>query len=351
MNLSKSLLLALTVAGLLWPARGTAQVTNVVFSEDFSGPLNTNKLAPDNIGFEGGKGTIEPAVANGVVEFTGTVTEQWWAGAALRVVPVFNANAETNVVCSVDRVAEAGSGTGHRSSMWIMDRNQSHFVLFGSNSENSWEFNRNIGEAGDNPTGGGTVITPFSDTTVFDDGLHRMKAVANGATVKLYLDDTFGTEVRFPFNEVIFKIGSYARANADLADSTFDNLKVETVGTIAFSPASVNMFGGQTVSNVTVRIPQGANATQAVQVSVTTSDPAVAIPAGAAGSTLNLTFAAGAGNEQVLPIKSIGPSGIVQFSLTNSLGIVSAGNLQVQVLGVPERRLLRADARHEQVAS
>jgi hypothetical protein len=75
-TLRKSLFLASTVVGLLVPARGIAQVTNTVFSEDFSGPLNTNKLVADNIGFEGGKGTIAPTVANGVVEFTGTVTEQ-----------------------------------------------------------------------------------------------------------------------------------------------------------------------------------------------------------------------------------------------------------------------------------
>src|SRR5690349_9190452 len=118
-----SLTIALMILSLVTAARLSAQVTNVVFSEDFAGPLNTNKLVADNIGFEGGKGTIAPTVANGVVEFTGAVSEQWWAGAALRVVPTFKANDETNIVFSADRVSATGEGTAYRSSMWITDTN------------------------------------------------------------------------------------------------------------------------------------------------------------------------------------------------------------------------------------
>ena len=325
------------ILSLVTAARLSAQVTNVVFSEDFSGPLNTNKLVADNIGFEGGKGTIAPAVANGVVEFTGAVSEQWWAGAALRVVPTFKANDETNIVFSADRVSATGEGTAYRSSMWITDTNQSHFVLFGYNLENSWQFNRNIGEAGDNPTGGGTAIASLNDAggPFLDGGLHTMKAVANGKTVKLYLDDVLGTEVKFPFQDVAFKIGAYARANNDTVDVVFDNVKVETVGSIGFSAPSLQLFSGQTVSNILVRIPQGANQTQPIAVQLTSSDPTIALPVGATGDTLTLTFAAGATNQQVIPIRSVGPSGGAIFSLTNTLGIATANQLQVVVLANP----------------
>jgi len=55
-----------------------------------------------------------------------------------------------------------------------------------------------------------------------------MKMVADGLTVKLYLDGQMGAEVKFPFAKVIVEFGSYARANNDTAATTWDNLKVET---------------------------------------------------------------------------------------------------------------------------
>jgi len=336
----KLALIGLALTGMLTLPEASAQITNVVFSEDFSKPLDTNKLVADNIGFEGGKGTIAPTVANGVVEFTGAVTEQWWAGAAIRVAQTFPVNAETNVMMSVDRVAEAGTGTGHRSSIWITDQNQSHFVLFGYNSENNWEYNYKIGSASDNPTGGGTAIAAFNDAAgpYLDNALHKMKAFADGQSVKLYLDDVLGVEVPFPFNNLGFKIGSYARANADTADSTFDNLQVATVGLEAFSPSALTLVSGQTVSNAIVRIPAGVNQTQAVQVRVTSDTPSVAIPVGAVNGTLTLTFPAGGANALPLAVQSVGVGGAI-FSLANDLGIGNANKLGVAVVQGPGVRL------------
>ena len=59
------------------------------------------------------------------------------------------------------------------------------------------------------------------DGEAFDDGgLHEMSIVANGSTVQLILDGQVGAEVPFPFNNVVFQFGSYARANDDTADTT-----------------------------------------------------------------------------------------------------------------------------------
>src|SRR6266403_1210216 len=111
--------------------RASAQITNQVFFDDFSaGVIDTNKYQPDAPFFEGGLGDIHATEANGVVEFTGTVSQQWWAGATLRLVQTFTASDETNEVVSVDRVSEAGVGTSSRSALWIMDLPQRHFVLF-----------------------------------------------------------------------------------------------------------------------------------------------------------------------------------------------------------------------------
>src|SRR5436190_744779 len=79
---------------------------------------------------------------------------------------------------------------------------------------NHWEYNRKIADpATDQPTGGGTAIAAFDDLNgpFVDGALHRMKAIVNGKTVKLYLDDVFGAEVKFPFANLVFHIGSYAR--------------------------------------------------------------------------------------------------------------------------------------------
>jgi len=47
----------------------------------------------------------------------------------------------------------------------------------------------------------------------------------------------FGEEVKFPVLYVLFEFGSYARDNNDTADTTWDNLKIETIrkSTVVFS--------------------------------------------------------------------------------------------------------------------
>ncbi|PYJ97213.1 MAG: hypothetical protein DME23_16675 [Verrucomicrobia bacterium] len=326
----------------LCPPRAAAQITNTVFFDDFAdGVIDANKYQPDAPFFEGGQGDIHATEANGVLEFTGTVSQQWWAGATLRIVPTFTVSDETNVVISVDRVSEAGVGTSSRSALWTMDSTRSTFVLFADNrGENHWEYNRKINEAGDQPTGGGVAITAFDDPLgpFLDEGLHRMKAVANGKTVKLYLDDVFGAEVKFPFTNLVFQIGSYARATGDTADTTFDNLRVETVGTATFSTTSLTLTAGQSAPSVTVRIPPGANATTAIQVRVVSSDPAVAIPVGGTGGTLTLTFTAGGSNTKTFDVQALGVGG-AQFTLQDDIGLAAGNALDVTVVSGPGLRL------------
>ena len=57
-----------------------------------------------------------------------------------------------------------------------------------------------------------------------------MKAVANGSTVRLYLDGVFGVEVPFPFAQgIVFEFGAYVQAANDIVTGVFDNATV--VGT------------------------------------------------------------------------------------------------------------------------
>jgi hypothetical protein len=145
-------------------------------------------------------------------------------------VPTFAASEQEAVSITIDRVKEAGVGSASRSALWILDETKTKYVLFADvRGEGGWRFNRKIGEDGDVPTGSGTDIAAFNGGN-FDDGeLHKMQIVADGKTAKLYLDGQLGTEVKFPFSKVVFEFGSYARANNDTADTTWDNLKIESL--------------------------------------------------------------------------------------------------------------------------
>jgi hypothetical protein len=331
----------LALSGCLLAFNLGAQITNVVFSDDFTGSsLDSSKWVIDSPMFEGGKGTIAPQQHDGVIEFTGEVTEQWWAGATVRALKTFSASAETNVIVSVDRVAEAGQGTASRSALWIMDATRTKYVLFADvRAEGGWRYNRKILQSGDVPTGSGTDIAAYNGATWDDSGLHSMRAVLNGKTVRLFLDGKIGPEIKFPFSEVVFQIGSYARANGDTAGTVFDNFQVMTVGAAAFSTTTATLLSGQTLTYISVRIPPGVNNTANVTVRVTTSDPAVAVPEGATGDTLALTFPAGGSNEQFIRVKSVGPPGSATFSLANDIGMNIANTLSLVVIQEPGVRL------------
>ena len=333
--------LLLVLAGLLMASALPlkAQITNVLFFEDFeSGTLDTNKLVPDAPFFEGGEGNIAATVSGGVVEFSGTVTRQWWAGSTLRVVPTFEVSDAKQVAVEVDRVLEDGQGTASRSALWIMDSTETSYVLFADvRGEGGWRYNRKIGVAGDNPTGSGTDIAAMN---VAEDGaFHVMKAVADGQNVRLYLDGIAGPAVRFPFTNLVFHIGSYARANNDTAFTQFDNLKVYSIGAATFEPTNLTVTAGQVLSNIVVRIPAGLNASSAVQLRVVSSAPALALPVGAVGDTLTLTFAAGATNAQTINVASLGGLGGARLTLTNDIGLKAGNALNVTIISGPGVRL------------
>lgn len=311
-----------------------AQVTNVLFSENFSGnTIDPAKFTRATPFFEGGVGEFDVTQHDGVIEFTGTVSQQWWPAATLQLNPVFRASEETNIVISVDRVSEAGFGTASRSMLWILDPATNYFVLFADvRAEGGWRYNRKIGVAGDVPTGSGTEITTFNPYE--DLGLYNMKMVANGKNVRLYLDDLFGAQVNFPFSEFVFQFGTAARANGDTADTIFDNLKVEAVGTVTFSTTALRLGTGQTATGIVVRIPPGANATTAVPIRVVSSRPAVANTVGATGGTLTLNFPAGGPNTQTIDIQALS-LGASRFTLTNDVGLLIGNQLDVTVVSGP----------------
>jgi hypothetical protein len=341
MAVSAWMLLCACVLGLFTSTRVQAQITNVVFLENFdSGTIDPEKFQPDAPFFEGGTGDFQVSASGGMLHFTGIVNEQWWPGTTLRVVPTFTASEEQSVAVSVDRVSELGVGTASRSALWIMDSTQTRYVLFADvRGEGGWRFNRKIGEPGDVPTGSGTNMGPLDGGNFDDGGFHQMRAVANGQTVRLFVDDVLGAEVRFPFSELVFHLGTYARAVNDLADTIFDNLKVETIGHATFALANLTLQTGQTASEITVRIPPGANATEPVNLQILSSNPAVAIPTGAINGSLTLTFEAGGPNTRTIDVQSVGGIGGAQLTLQSDIGLTGGNRLSVTVIEGPGVRL------------
>ena len=309
-----------------------ACASQVLFTDTFDGTsIDTAKWRVDGRPFESGTSDITAVEGGGMLTFSGTVTGNYWPGTALATIPTFKASIETNLVCSVDRVYDMSTGTASRSALWITDATRSHYVLFAEvYKEGGWRYNRKIGLSDDVPLGSGVNINAFDGGT-FDDGqLHQMKAVANGKSVKLYLDGIFGAEVAFPFSEgIVFQVGSYGRASTDVANDAYDNFLVEAVETAFFSTESLTMRSNETVSNLTVKIPSGLNATTPVQVQVVSSAPTVAAPVGAVAGTLTLTFAAGAPTTQSFAVKATGVGearitmvGDGTFSIDNSIGVI-----------------------------
>jgi len=164
------------------PTLAQAPAPVVVFSDDFeSNTIDPAKYVPDAPFFEGGIGDIHATAHDGTIEFVGTTSQQWWSGGTLRVVPTFTATEATPVTVSIDRVSEAGVGTAARSALWILDETKTKYVLFADvRGEGGWHFNRQIGENGDVPTGGGSDFGPFNGGTFDVSALHRMKMVADG---------------------------------------------------------------------------------------------------------------------------------------------------------------------------
>lgn len=310
--------------------------TTVIFEDDFeSNEIDETKYQAANPFFEGGQGDIHAEAGNGVMRFVGTTTEQWWSGGTLRIVPTFAPSESQKITLSIDRVEEAGQGTASRSALWIFNEDETKYILFADvRGEGGWRYNRKIGEAGDVPTGGGTNINAFNGAAFDNGGLHQMSMVADGSTVKLLLDGIEGAEVNFPFSPVVFHFGSYARAKNDTADTTWDNLVIESEGSASFiADTGISVQENAVSPPVTVRIPPGLNSQRAISLTIVSADPNIAAPEGGANGRLELTFPAGGENTITFRVAGHSPGG-TQFRIESD-DVNSANLLDVAVISGP----------------
>jgi hypothetical protein len=211
----------------------------VLLTDDFSGTaFDPAKWTLDTTPFETGTATPESAITltNGQARIEVTADTATWPGLALFTVQTFSAAPTTPVTFEIDRVLfdftlVTGTGAKQRTGLWIKDAT-GNFVFFNDYLAHDggvfgWNFNRMIGQPDDNPINIGTDILPFAQTRFDDRRRHRAKIVANGSTVRLFLDDVFGAEVPFPFAQGLkFGFGAYVGAATDIVRGYFDDARI-----------------------------------------------------------------------------------------------------------------------------
>ena len=257
----------------------------VLFDDDFDdGEIDTAKWRVDDKPFETGAGDYEVIEADGVVTFSGTSNQNWWAGLALATIPTFSASADAPLTFEVERVMHEGSGSSTRTSVWITDVERRNYILYSYNSnEGGWSYNKKVGEGDDNPTGAGSNIPEFDDRDG-STGVHLMGMEANGETVQLFLDEEPGPVVSFPFSEgIVFQIAVYARegsGNRDTVTGSFDNVFITgpPAQCVSLTPPFTEALQGDT-PELTLQIPPAAP--RPAMVTITSNAPDVAIPSGA----------------------------------------------------------------------
>ncbi|MDI9383089.1 MAG: hypothetical protein QM518_02205 [Verrucomicrobiota bacterium] len=217
----------------------------VLLTDDFEdGVLDPALWVESGAGFEfslypDAGGTFSVAEANGVLTIAGALETNYWGGRSIVTVDTYNASLTSPLAIEVDRVSQAGTGSGHRTAVWVTNADRTNYVFFAYNPVEGtyWQYNYRVngeGPSSGTGTGSGVRVEAFTGGTFDDGGNHRMRMVANGQTVKLFLDGVFGIELPFPFgNDLKFEIGCYARMIPDTVDGVFDNVLITGIaGTV-----------------------------------------------------------------------------------------------------------------------
>src|SRR5439155_11039585 len=99
---------------------------------------------------------------------------------------------------------------------------------------------------------------------------------------------------------------------------------------IAVSPAAVNGIPGQSNLVVAVTIPKLLNLTASVSLTVTSLNPAVATPIGAANGSLTLNFPAGGTNVQTFTVAML-DKGLTTLRVAGPQGTCTLNDVSVAV--------------------
>jgi hypothetical protein len=202
---------------------------------------------------DGATATAESGVTlnNGQAIINVTAELASWPGFTVVATNTFDASITHPAIFEIDRESinftlATGTSAKQLSGIWVSNSDRTQLLFFGEltthdGSAGGWQYII-VNETNAFPaTAVGTSISAFGAAEFNDRGSHRVRAVANGQNVRLFLDGTFGAEVPFPVaDDIRFGFGTYVLAATDVAVGTFDNATVQ--GSASITP------GGATLS-------------------------------------------------------------------------------------------------------
>src|SRR5260370_18467361 len=98
------------------PPRSTLFPYTTLFRS--SNTIDPAKYQPDAPFFEGGTGDIHATAHDGVIEFVGTTSQQWWSGGTLQRTTTHTSKLQTPFTLSIHLLPETSQGTASRSALW-----------------------------------------------------------------------------------------------------------------------------------------------------------------------------------------------------------------------------------------
>lgn len=232
---------------------------DILFEDDFSGSEISSDWVLNERSFEylsntTASGTLNYQVSDSVY-MNYIASAAYWPGATFVTSNSYNASPQAPVSFEIDRIYyNTSSSSGGRCAFYIYNEELDRWIIFSeftdgttpsSSTYYGWGYNRYIGETGDNNQGSGIQIPSLATEAFTDQQQHRIKIEANGETASFYVDDTFGTTVKFPYSQGIrFGFGVFARAENDMVDASFDNALITGANNfIFFSKETMSLPG------------------------------------------------------------------------------------------------------------
>jgi hypothetical protein len=114
---------------------------------------------------------------------------------------------------------------------------------------------------------------------------------------------------------------------------TIDNLSVTAFPCIEASQRQPFLILGDNPDHLRVSLPPWMNQSQAVSVTLTSQNPAIAMPTGGSGGTITLNFPAGSATEQMVSVTGVA-AGTTQFVLSTPDGFCVGDPVSVTVGGI-----------------
>ncbi len=156
------------------------------------------------------------------------LTANYWGGTAFWTQKSYKTSKIDPLSFVVDREQFSyGEGaTGARCAILIRSSDGTKWIQIADSKDDAgymgWVYNHYVDKA----TGGG-IQMPALNALFADRGEHIVKLVADGQTVKVYVDEVLGATLNFPVKEDIqFGFGIYTRAAGDTASAYFMSAKI-----------------------------------------------------------------------------------------------------------------------------